>query len=108
MKMTQNEMQKKIEELLANTEFADKLAQCETCDEIAALFGTEGIEVSGEELERAVAQVSVPSENGEISEENLEQVVGGISAAVAVLVNLFRSCGPILLPRIGQIRNKKK
>jgi predicted ribosomally synthesized peptide with nif11-like leader len=75
--MNQNEMQKKIEELLANAEFADKLAQCETCDEIAALFGTEGIEVSSEELENAMAQVPALNENGEISEDDLEHVSGG-------------------------------
>jgi hypothetical protein len=77
MKMNQNEMQKKLEELMANTEFTDKLAQCGTFDEIAALFGTEEIEVSGEELERAMAQVPVQGENGEISEGDLEQVSGG-------------------------------
>jgi predicted ribosomally synthesized peptide with nif11-like leader len=75
--MSQDEMQKKIEALVNDAEFAAKLSQCETCDEIAALFGTEGIEVSGEELERAMAQVPVQGENGEISEGDLEQVSGG-------------------------------
>jgi hypothetical protein len=80
MKMSQNEMQKKIEELLANAEFADKLFQCETCGEIAALFETEGIEVSGEELETAMERVAARNENGEIGENDLEQVSGGCDA----------------------------
>jgi predicted ribosomally synthesized peptide with nif11-like leader len=87
MKMSQNEMQKKIETLVNDAKFAEKLSQCETCDEIAALFGTEGIEVSGEELERAIAQLSVQDENGELSEDNLEQISGGsVVSSAAILI----------------------
>jgi predicted ribosomally synthesized peptide with nif11-like leader len=75
--MSQDEMQKKIEALVNDAEFAAKLSQCETCDEIAALFGTEGIEVSGEELEKGMERISVQNENGEIGEDDLEQVSGG-------------------------------
>lgn len=105
--MNQNEMQKKIEELMANTEFTDKLAQCETFDEIAALFGTEGIEVSGEELERAIAQVPVQGEDGEISEGDLEQVAGGfISIATATLAFAIVKWGAPYAWKAGQALGK--
>jgi predicted ribosomally synthesized peptide with nif11-like leader len=85
--MSQDEMQKKIEALVNNAEFAEKLSRCETCDEIAALFGTEGIAVSGEELETAMERISVQNENGEISEDDLEQVSGGcIVSGTAFLI----------------------
>jgi hypothetical protein len=38
--MNQFAMQKKIEAMVNNTEFVNELTQCETCNEITALFGT--------------------------------------------------------------------
>jgi predicted ribosomally synthesized peptide with nif11-like leader len=114
MKMNQNEMQKKIEELMANTEFTDKLSQCETCDEIAVLFGTEGIEVSGEELETAMERVAAQNENGELSEENLEQVAGGVLATALAIVQIGApyawETGQVLGKAIYNkyLKNKKK
>jgi predicted ribosomally synthesized peptide with nif11-like leader len=109
--MSQDEMQKKIEALVNNAEFAEKLSRCETCDEIAALFGTEGIAVSGEELETAMERISAQNENGEISEDDLEQVSGGSGLAFLVGCILF-SAGDIwlsiYLAKKNLAKNKKK
>jgi predicted ribosomally synthesized peptide with nif11-like leader len=102
--MNQNEMQKQIKKLLETPEFSDKLSQCETYDEIATLFSNEGIEVTGDELESAMAQVSAQSENGELSEESMEQVAGGfLSVASAALIATIVINGAPYAWKLGQV-----
>lgn len=75
--MTQEEMQKKVNDLMANEVFAQKVSACETCEELAEMFNGEGLAVTAEEMETALEQISVANADGEISEGDLEDVSGG-------------------------------
>ena len=64
----------KIEELLKDEAFVDALEQAVSDAEVLALFNSKGVEFKAEDLE------SIRSEfgSGELSEDSLEDVAGGI------------------------------
>ena len=70
-----NDYQKKIEELIANESFCEKVRSASGADEIAALFCQEGLQVTAEDITKLMASTSVA--NDELSEEMLENVSGG-------------------------------
>lgn len=75
-----NEIQTKVNELLSNQEFVDKLKDMETIDDIAEAFTAEGVEVTADELEKAAAD----AESGnELDENALEAVSGGVLPFIA-------------------------
>ena len=65
---------KSIEEFEVSEELKEKLGKAESLDEVVKILAEEGLEVTKEELEAALAQ----GENGELSEEALSAVSGGI------------------------------
>jgi predicted ribosomally synthesized peptide with nif11-like leader len=64
----------KIEALKENKEFLAKIANLKNPEDIAAAFRAEGIEVTDEEIEKAL---NIIGENGELNENALEEVSGG-------------------------------
>ena len=62
-----------MEEFEVSEELKEKLGKAENLDEVVKILTEEGLEVTKEELEAALAQ----GENGELSEEALSAVSGG-------------------------------
>ncbi len=75
-----DERSRKVNELLMNEEFLDKLGTCEDDQSVVALFKSEGIDMTVEEIEeisRKSAEVAKAATDGELKEEELETVAGG-------------------------------
>ena len=64
-----------MEQFEVSEELKEKLGKAESLDEVVKILTEEGLEVTKEELEAALAQ----GENGELSEEALSAVSGGIN-----------------------------
>lgn len=62
-----------MEEFEVSEELKEKLGKAESLDEVVKVLAEEGLAVTKEELEAALAQ----GENGELSEEALAAVSGG-------------------------------
>ena len=77
--MTKDEKAKLIMEAMKDRDFASTLYEAETEEEAIAVFASKGIELSLEEIrELKDAANADPQENGEIGEEDLTAVAGGI------------------------------
>ena len=63
-----------MEQFEVSEELKEKLGKAESLDEVVKILTEAGLEVTKEELEAALAQ----GENGELSEEALSAVSGGI------------------------------
>ncbi len=74
--MNQEMMKEKIEALGQDEAFIAKLKVCETAEEICALYAQEGIEITPEELDKAIE--ANLAESDEFSEDDLDNVAGGI------------------------------
>jgi predicted ribosomally synthesized peptide with nif11-like leader len=83
-----DEMMKKVEELSQNEEFKARIAQLESAEEIAAAFQAEGVKVTAEDLQTALAA----QQSGELSEDSLEGVSGGFAATTIALAGLVVTC----------------
>jgi predicted ribosomally synthesized peptide with nif11-like leader len=98
--MDQKELELKLEQLNNNPEFKEKLEACETAEEMAALFCEEGIEVTAEQLTQAVSMVTAQNSDGELDEDALENVSGGILmeslCAAWMIANIMIAGGQIL------------
>lgn len=68
----------KMNDLLSNPEFLKKVESTSSVEEAIELFRDEGLEVSESEL-RTIFTAPVEDESGELSEESLESVTGGVS-----------------------------
>ena len=72
--MTQEQFEARMEELLKDEAFCEELKACPGPQEIADLFTQKGIEIDAEDV---MALAKGLQENGEISDEDLENVSGG-------------------------------
>lgn len=75
---------KKMEELLQEDEFSDKVVEANSLEEVQALFSQKGVDVSIDDLREGIDKVrsvmvekGLMSKDGELSEEMLELVSGG-------------------------------
>lgn len=93
--MTKDEKAALIMEAMEDQDFASKLFSAETAEEAIAIFASRGIELSMEELEEMKEASS--QESGEISEEDLAAVAGGIRLIGTGCVPI--TWPPILIPR---------
>lgn len=87
-----NEMKQKLQELLQDEEFSKKVIMATSIPEEVKLLKENGIDVSERELQACgdeamaiLLQDGYISEDGELSEEVLEQVSGGRSWKLAAL-----------------------
>ena len=78
---------RKLEELIQDEAFRREMSACTELKQIADLFAKEGISVTEEELKQTMAEVQSQM-NGELGEEELDNVAGGIAVA---------TCGAYLL-----------
>ena len=69
--MNQN-VQELTKELLNDKDLVAKLENAENAQEVSELLAGKGVEISAEQIEAVMAK-----DQGELSEENLENVAGG-------------------------------
>lgn len=74
------EKQVKLEELMKDKAFVDAIFSKETSEEVQKLFAEKGVELTMEEVEGLAAAIlqAAPEGNGELSENALDSVAGGI------------------------------
>ena len=75
---------KKMEALVADKAFMEKLSKMESVEEITAALNEAGIEITVDEMDEGL-EAFLASRNGELSEENLDSVAGGISVVGVVV-----------------------
>lgn len=68
-----------LEELMQDKDFTAKLQAAKDYEEMAELFRQQGLDTSAEALEAAVKMAKDSGESGELGEDALEAVAGGIS-----------------------------
>lgn len=94
--MNKEEMKNKIDALCADKDFCNKVSECKTIQEVAALFNDAGISMDAAELEKALAAVIGKKENDELDAEALENVSGGFISGAAFLTGaLIYSAGQL-------------
>ena len=81
------ERMEKLGELFNNESFLDQFIACPDFQAAQKLFGDNGLLLSQEELDGLMLQIKTIAKklmdnNGELSEEDLEQVAGGLSATI--------------------------
>lgn len=77
-----------IEDLLQDAEFTKQVENAERLDDVVELLNKKGFEVTAEDLTNALKAA-----NGELSEENLEDVAGGTSLAIKAGVIAGKAVG---------------
>ena len=108
----QTERLEKLGNLLSNEDFAKQFAACADKEAAAKLFADHGFEITMEELEALMAQIKaifqkLVENDGELSEEDLEMIAGGISESSidSFLVGFFgvigAAVGTIICPGLG-------
>ncbi len=76
-----------IEKAMESEEFTEKVAMCNSAEELRSVFSGAGIELSIDEVEGLVANVKERLAGGEeLSEEALEGVSGGIGFVGALVI----------------------
>jgi predicted ribosomally synthesized peptide with nif11-like leader len=94
-----------LEELMQNAEFTEKLEKAKDLDEVMTMIKEQGVEITKEELAAAMEQLN----EGELDENSLEDVAGGMSlgraviTGVAVLVSWLKK-HPEVLPKPSPLR----
>ncbi len=83
--MTEQEKLKKITELLNNDAFNNDVSNCSSQEELRAVFAKYGANLEAEEVSEFVSAVKQAGSEGEISEDQLEDVTGGSITAAALL-----------------------
>ena len=71
------ELKNKLEPILKDEAFLKLLQDAETEDAVKALFADKGIDLSDEEVASFLDAILLPEE-GELSDEALEEVAGGL------------------------------
>lgn len=102
VKKMKEEIINKLSELFEVPDFEEKLSLCEDETQILDLFSANGLEITEEELHEIMAYATKANE-GEIGEDQLEDVSGGagIFRKAAVVVAGIRNLIPRpLLPRV--------
>lgn len=97
--MNQTELQQKLDELKGSKEFMDKVAMCESVEDIVSLLGTEGIVVSAADLEQAMEMTSVQKNGAELDERHLENIFGGVAGSSSAAVTIAQKILPFLPPK---------
>ena len=78
-------MNDKITALFGNEEFVAKFNALETIEDIKALFGAYGVDVTDDEL-KVLIDEAVGQKNDELNPEELDNVSGGIFATLGAIL----------------------
>ena len=84
-----------MNEFIITEELEAKLAAAESLDEVVKACAEEGIEITLEQLEAAIAGIT---QDGELTEDTLDNVAGGASVASSLLFIISRIKLPIIIP----------
>ena len=95
--MTQDELKAKMEEAVKDEAFMNQLAEAENAEEAQKLFESKGISLSLEEVKALASQLK--SASGELSDDALENVSGGLATPVLVIIG-----GTVLLKIASKIK----
>ena len=71
-------VQQIIDKLNEDTSFSEKVSECESLEEIVATFQEAGYEITTNDLGKILQMAAVENCNGELKDEALENVSGGI------------------------------
>lgn len=90
-------MEEKIKALLESEGFIDKMLACEEPEQVQALFAENGIELSLEEVKAIGAglESALNNEEGELDEDALEEVAGGVAVTAVISVTAALIAGGI-------------
>lgn len=78
-------MEQKIKELMADQSFVEKLLSCEEPEEVQSLFNENEVYLSIEEIKQiGKALENLEGKDGELTEEDLEAVAGGIAIGIVL------------------------
>ncbi len=100
--MIQEELQSRIEEVANDEAFLDQLINADSIDEAQKLFAERGIELTQDEVENFAKQVS--NSQGELDEESLEAVSGGLIMPVPMLGPIIFSVAAKLAKKISKLK----
>lgn len=103
--MNKQEIIERVQNLFEDDQFKAKLANAESLDEMAALFQEEGIQVTGADLEAALSK---QQDVGELSEENLENVSGGLIGGLLAAGAILFVGGSLILGYVDGVKKKAK
>ncbi len=76
--------EEKVKSLMADEAFVNKLLEMETPEEVCAAFEKEGITVTADEISKVKEKLESAGAEGELSEDSLEEVAGGVLIATAI------------------------
>ena len=82
--MLKEKLMNTLNELCKNSEFAERLAACDSAEAMATLIRSEGVEVSVSEVNELLETVSAQGNSDELSEDSLDAVSGGSVLGVAL------------------------
>ena len=110
----QGERMEKLGALLANEDFCQKFISCTTKQEAYKLFADNGSDLTEEEINGLALQIKALTQklienDGELSEEDLEQIAGGMSTNTAIGCGVVGSAvggagiGTLICPGIGSL-----
>ena len=87
-----NAKEKMIAMLESKPELAAKIDNINTDEEVVAFFAENGIDVTVEEVREVLAEGVIECaepENGELSEENLDNVAGGLALTLGLIATAW-------------------
>jgi len=84
--MTNLESTKFLTAMQENEEYAMRVAQAEAPEDLAALFKEIGIDITAEEAADLMAQAKAKLESGELDEEMLDNVSGGVGYLLGCII----------------------
>lgn len=89
--MNQQELQEKVKEVFSDKAYVEGLLKLETPEEVQASLKEKGVEFSIQDILKA-KDLLAKSENGELSDEELESVTGGIGLAALAIIAAVNFC----------------
>lgn len=95
--MTNNDINRFLNEMQENEEYALRVAQAKTPEALAALFDEININISLEESAEYLAQAQAQLDSGELNEEMLEAVNGGFGLLYLAKCAAFGGAAGVVL-----------
>ena len=74
-----------VNTLIADKDFLAQIAKCDTKEELQALLASKDIEMTLEEIDE-VLEAASQAKDGELNEDSLDNVVGGVAAVCTILL----------------------
>ena len=94
-------MKEKITALLQDKAFTEKLTSAESADDVSALFKAEGVELTPADIMTIKSRLEA-KESGELSEDDLENVAGGVMDLIDDALNAFVDAGSWLYSKVSR------